>query len=115
MHSDHYGSYRGILTIAIEHALDPFHLRSIELVRCGIVQIDEINPIPHPVVIGLRLVCFLVILEALFANIRPVKISMKLLNELSSALGWYDFVISDAEIKRCITPDFDLVLDEVVP
>src|SRR5262245_28994750 len=115
MHSHHKGADCGIFPVAIEHCFDPFHLRAIELVLGGIIQVDEINPVAYPVVVGPRLSCLLIILQALFPYVRTIEISMKFLNKLSPRFWWCRLMVADAQVKGQVAPNLDLVVNEIIP
>ena len=53
MHADYYRGDVFVVAVSRQHFFEPSNLNVIETPRAGIIQVNEIHPMPGPVVVGL--------------------------------------------------------------
>src|SRR6266581_2887788 len=99
----------------MQNLAEPGHLRRVELVPRGVVQIDEINAALNPVVIRLQHVVGAVVAQPLLLDHGGIEPIGELLEEIGAGFRGNQFVVSDAEKNRKVAEGNHLVLNEVGP
>src|SRR5258708_5523509 len=95
-----------VFAIAIEHAFNPLHLLRAELVFSGVIEINEVNAVAHPMKVTPRLTRGRVVFEALLLQLRPIEIFPKSRDELRARLRRRSLMVSYAQEERSISPGF---------
>ncbi len=82
MHTDDNCVDGIVFAIAVEDAFDPLHLCRLKVAAGGVIEINEIDAVAHPVKVGPGLCGLGVIFQPLLSKLWPVEIFVKLLHEM---------------------------------
>ncbi len=115
VHPHHDGANLRRRLIAREHAVEPFHLVGIELLRGRIVQRNKIDVALDPVIVGVQLVIHWIVLQPLRTDRRRLQPIGELYQPRFARHGRNGLMIANRQVDRQRAERNNLVLDEIRP